>query len=127
MIYAYMRVSTETQAERNGTQAQKVTIDEYANKNKITITNYFEDLGISGTKTDRPALLDLLNVLQEGDSVLVLNTSRLWRSDTAKVIIRQEIIKSGADVISIEQPNYSINSKDPNEFLINSMMELLDQ
>lgn len=126
-IYAYMRVSTETQAQNNGTQSQRVAIDKFASDNNITISGYYEDLAISGTITDRPGLLDLLNILQENDSILVLNTSRLWREDTAKVIIRQEIIKAGADVISIEQPNYNIYTKDPNEFLINSMMELLDQ
>lgn len=29
--------------------------------------------------------------------------------------------------MSVEQPTYSIYTKDPNDFLINGMMELLDQ
>ncbi|PMC40782.1 hypothetical protein CJ195_03590 [Bacillus sp. UMB0899] len=29
--------------------------------------------------------------------------------------------------MSLEQPSYSVYTKDPNEFLINGMMELLDQ
>ena len=33
----------------------------------------------------------------------------------------------GGDVISIEQPRYSIYEKDPNEVLINGMFELLDE
>jgi len=47
-----------------------------------------------------------------------LNISRLWRSD---------IEKDRVNIISIEQPTYSIYNKDPNDFLVNSMMELLDQ
>jgi DNA invertase Pin-like site-specific DNA recombinase len=127
MIYAYMRVSTETQVQNNGTQSQKVAIMEYCKQNNIELSGVFEDLGISGTVTDRPGLLDLLNTIEKDDKILVLNTSRLWRDDNAKIIIRQQIMKSGAHVMSIEQPTYDIYTKDPNEFLINSIMELLDQ
>ena len=42
-------------------------------------------------------------------------------------MIHHEMQKIGADVISIEQKTYSIYSKDPNDFLFNGMMELLDQ
>jgi DNA invertase Pin-like site-specific DNA recombinase len=100
---------------------------EYCKQNNIELSGVFEDLGISGTVTDRPGLLDLLNTIEKDDKILVLNTSRLWRDDNAKIIIRQQIMKSGAHVMSIAQPTYDIYTKDPNEFLINSIMELLDQ
>src|SRR5690606_36988186 len=58
---------------------------------------------------------------------IVLNTSRLWRSDIVKVLVHREFKKHGVDVRSIEQPTYSIYKKDPNDFLINGLMELLDQ
>lgn len=57
----------------------------------------------------------------------MLNTSRLWRSDIVKVLVHREFKKHGVDVRSIEQPTYSIHKKDPNDFLINGLMELLDQ
>lgn len=59
--------------------------------------------------------------------VIVLNTSRLWRSDMAKVLIQRELKKYNADVKAIEQPNYSIYTHEPNDFLVNGMLELLDQ
>lgn len=127
MIYAYMRVSTETQAERNGTQAQKAAIKLYCEQNNIELSRTFEDLGISGTITDRPALLDLLSVLEKDDKILVLNTSRLWRDDDAKIIIKKQIMNAKASVLSIEQPTYDIYTKDPNEYLLNAIMEILDQ
>ncbi len=46
---------------------------------------------------------------------------------TVKVLVHRELKKAKSDVIIIEQPNYSIYSKDPNDFLINGMIELLDQ
>ncbi len=35
--------------------------------------------------------------------------------------------KYGCDIKSIEQPLYSIYKKDPNDYLVNDLMELLDQ
>ncbi|OME64194.1 resolvase [Paenibacillus odorifer] len=43
------------------------------------------------------------------------------------VLVHREFKKHGVDVRSIEQPTYSIHKKDPNDFLINGLMELLDQ
>lgn len=127
MVYAYYRVSTQTQAERNSTQMQIDVVEKYARENGIVIENSFCDEGVSGTLVDRPGMIELLSVLEKGDKVIVQNTSRLWRSDTVKVMLRKEIEKAGADVISTEQPTYSIYSKDPNDFLINSIFEILDQ
>ena len=59
--------------------------------------------------------------------VVVLNTSRLWRSDMAKVLIQRELKKHEVDVKAIEQSSYSIYTHDPNDFLVNGMLELLDQ
>ncbi|GFN34161.1 resolvase [Paenibacillus curdlanolyticus] len=78
---------------------------------------------------DRAGFQSMLAALstQTIDAVVVLNTSRLWRSDIVKVLVHREFKKHGVDVRSIEQPTYSIYKKDPNDFLINGLMELLDQ
>lgn len=60
------------------------------------------------------------------DFVVVLNTSRLWRSDIVKVLVHRELKRRTIDIRSIEQPTYSIMKKDPSDFLINGLMELLD-
>lgn len=44
-----------------------------------------------------------------------------------KVLIQRELKKYDCDIKSIEQPMYSIHKKDPNDFLVNGLMELLDQ
>lgn len=127
MLYAYYRVSTSTQAEQNGTQMQEEVIKNYCQTNNLTIDGEYKDLGISGTVVDREGITELLANLSKGDKIIVQNTSRLWRDDVAKVMIRREIEKAGADVLSVEQPNYSVYVKDPNDFLVNGLMELLDQ
>lgn len=127
MIYAYYRVSTQSQADANGVQMQTDVVTKYANDNGLEIAKSFKDEAISGTVVERPGVMDLLSTLSAGDKIIVQNTSRLWRDDVAKVMIRKEIMRAKADVISVEQPSYSIYSKDPNDFLINSIFEILDQ
>ena len=134
--YGYIRVSTETQSEKGyGLDAQREAIQKYADENGITITSIFRDAGKTANihddadddeLTKRHALMDLLSQVEKGDTIIILNTSRLWRSDMTKVLIRRELMKRGTKIISVEQPKYDLYTKDPNEYLINSMMEIID-
>lgn len=134
--YGYGRVSTETQAEKGyGLEAQTREINRFCEASGIGLAHMFVDAGISGNMKDtdddeaiskREGLMDLLSCLAEGDTVVVLNTSRLWRSDMTKAIVRRELMKRRAKLVSIEQPKYDLYTKDPNDYLINAIMEALD-
>lgn len=134
--YGYIRVSTETQSEKGyGLDTQADKIRQYADQNAIHLEDIFTDAGISGNLGDtaddeaineRVGLIELLSVLEEGDTVIVLNTSRLWRSDMTKVLVRRELLRRNVVLKSIEQPTYDLYSKDPNDYLLNGIMELLD-
>ena len=134
--YAYGRVSTETQADKGyGLEAQEKELRKYAAANGFEYERIFVDAGISGNMKDtdddealgkREALMEMLSCLEEGDAVVVLNTSRLWRSDMTKAIIRRELMKRQVKIVSIEQPKYDLYTKDPNDYLINAIMEALD-
>lgn len=137
MFYAYYRVSTETQAEKGGgLETQRQYVDKYCCDHGITLDNTFTDAGLSGAVKDtdeddaiskRPALVEMLAVLQEGDTVIVLNTSRLWRSDTAKVIIRRELMRHKAHVVAVENPRFDLYASNPNDRFMDGIMELMDE
>lgn len=59
---AYMRVSTEKQAEEgNGLDSQKRDILSYAGKNEFVIKEWYIDDGYTGSNMERPALKRLIN------------------------------------------------------------------
>lgn len=136
-VVGYIRVSTQGQA-RDGysLKYQEDEIKAYCEESNLNLIDIFRDEGTSGAKLnenaleiDRVGLQEMLAHLSsvQIDYVVVLNTSRLWRSDIVKVLIQRDLKKYGCDIKSIEQPFYSIHKKDPNDFLINGLMELLDQ
>ncbi|MBJ6362776.1 recombinase family protein [Paenibacillus sp. GCM10012307] len=135
-VIGYVRVSTSGQAKDGYSLSyQQDEIRFYCEQQGWDLQDIFTDEGISGAKIDEDALeVDRIGfqtmlaaiAAQDVDAVVVLNTSRLWRSDIVKVIVHREFKKYGVDVKSIEQPTYSIYKKDPSDFLINGLMELLD-
>jgi DNA invertase Pin-like site-specific DNA recombinase len=136
-VVGYVRVSTFDQVRDGYSLAyQREEIERYCERNGWELLRVFTDKGLSGAAVDEEGLTIEREGLQEMladlkgksiTSVVVLNTSRLWRSDLAKVLIQRELKRAKVDVKSIEQPNYSIFTHDPNDFLVNGMLELLDQ
>lgn len=134
--FGYCRVSTQTQSEHGyGLAAQDEAIRKYAQENGLELAGMYRDEGISGNLNDtaeddeiskREALVDMLASLEAGDTVIVLNTSRLWRSDMTRALVKRELMKRETKVISLEQPKFDLYNKDPNDYLINSLMEALD-
>ena len=138
-VFGYGRVSTAGQAKEGySLDEQRDEIIEYCKQMHWELVSLYEDAGISGADVDeenlivdRPGIQDLMADLSGSNVsyVIVLSTSRLWRSDLVKILIQREFKKHKIDVRAIDRPTYSIYnlSKDPSAFLINSMMEILDQ
>ncbi len=131
MFYGYIRVSTDTQAEKGGgLDVQRAAINKYAADQGIQIERIFCDAGISGTQENRPALDELLlETIKEGDTIIVHNTSRLWRSIFAQATVMKAVIQAGANIRSIDEPAFDVYlyQKDPENFMISGMMGMLDQ
>lgn len=136
-VIGYVRVSTQGQVKEGyslGYQAEE--IQRFCARHNLELLDIYKDEGISGAKVDEDELTIERDGLQEMLSdlkwrnvkyIVVLNTSRLWRTDMVKVLIQRELKRHQVDVKAIEQPSYSIYNHDPNDFLVNGMMELLDQ
>ena len=126
--YAYLRVSTEQQTEKFGLDVQRAEIEEYASKNDIQIIQWFSDEGITGKIVDRPELQNMFMSFEENADVkfvICLCCNRLWRSDIAGGLVRYTLSKFKADIISVQEPRYSLYTEDPSEYLINSIMSAL--
>lgn len=128
-VYAYIRVSTETQAEKGyGLDYQKEAIEKFCKQHKIKILEMFKDEGISGRVfKERHDLREMIDTLRKDTVVIVLNTSRLWRDDETKVQVVGNFKVSKAHIYSIEQPQYDLYTKEPNEKFFNTIMEALDE
>ena len=135
--YGYIRVSTETQVENGyGLEDQRKAVKAYATQKGYTLEKIFADEGISGLVKDedvekadaiskRKSLIELLATLEAGDTVIVLNLARLWRSDAAKAIIRSRLKNCKARIESIEEPRFDLYEKNPSNRLFDTMMEAL--
>ncbi len=135
-VYGYLRVSTDGQAKQGYSLAeQQDEIIKYCKNNNFNLVNVFSDEGISGAKANedemniqRDGLLNMLSEIKSSNIkfIVVLSTSRLWRSDLVKVLIHRELKKQHVDIKAIDRPGYSIYSSNPNDILVNGMFELLD-
>lgn len=135
--YGYIRVSTETQVESGyGLEDQRKAVKAYAAQKGYTLEKIFADEGISGLVKDedleksdaiskRKSLIEMLATLEAGDTVIVLNLARLWRSDSAKAIIRSRLKICKARIESIEEPRFDLYEKNPSNRLLDTMMEAL--
>jgi DNA invertase Pin-like site-specific DNA recombinase len=107
-VVGYVRLSTLGQAKDGySLQYQVDEIQRYCKQNNMNVERIYEDRGISGAKVDeegltveREGLQNMLADLSLMDiqNVVVLNTSRLWRSDMAKVLIQRELKRNQVDV-----------------------------
>lgn len=94
MIYGYARVSTEGQClDRQIDQLTAAGVD----KENI----YTEKM--SGTKSNRPKLKALLEVVESGDIVYIESLNRLGRSSADLISIMQTLADEGVTLISIKR------------------------
>lgn len=127
-VVGYVRVSTRGQVKDGYSLSyQSEEIQRYCDRHNLELLDIYKDEGISGAMVDedeltidREGLQEMLSDLKWRDVkyVVVLNTSRLWRSDIVKVLIQRELKRYKVDVRAIEQPTYSIYTSDPSDSLL---------
>lgn len=116
MLVAYARVSTEEQnLDRQLDQLIQYGVD----KRNI----YMEK--ITGTKREREQLNKMINELQEGDTVIISDLTRISRSTKDLLEIVSSIKDKGASIKSIKDTWLDTTSNNPyNDFLLTVMSGL---
>lgn len=92
MIYGYARVSTNGQArDGNSLESQERILKEKGVK-KLFIESY------TGTKKHRPKLDELLNQIQNGDTLIVTKLDRIARSTRDGLDIIDTLLNKGVNI-----------------------------
>jgi len=128
MIAGYIRVSTLDQVEYGrGLEIQKEAIVDYCQKNGLKLDRFYEEQGISGGLTKRPALAELQGDVASGliDTVIITRLDRLARNLLVQESILSDFQDHGASVISIDEPD--ILSIDPSRILLRQMKGAINQ
>jgi site-specific DNA recombinase len=91
-VVAYLRVSTDAQAERLGLDVQKAAVTEWAGAHRHQIAAEFTDAGVSGSNglDTRTGLADAFTMLRSGDAsgIVVYRLDRLARD----LIIQEQLL-----------------------------------
>ncbi len=103
IVYAYLRVSSQEQADSGlGMAAQRSSIEREAEFRKWSSVEYHEDAGKSGASLERPALAALLDVISKGDVLVVSKLDRLSRSVIDTYLLLQRAQTEGWSVIILD-------------------------
>ena len=114
MVYGYARVSTKGQ-DKNGNSAEA---QEKMLKDNGAVKIYYD--AITGVKMDRPELTKLVEILKEGDVLVVTKLDRLGRSLSKTTELITELIDKG---VSINVLNFGVlNNSSVNTFTRNMLL-----
>ena len=92
-IYGYLRISTKGQLSGNGLEAQReAVISKGADPDLI-----FQDV-FTGVECDRPELNKLLELLEQGDTLIASKLDRLARSVTEGVAVVKRLVEKGVTI-----------------------------
>lgn len=103
MIFGYMRIST--QKEKQTTDRQRITLEQYAKDNKFTFDEIVEER-VSGTiKADsRPKYSELKTKLRKEDILIVTDIDRLGRNADNVIMEFKQLKAKGIRVIALDTP-----------------------
>lgn len=123
-IYAYLRVSTDQQADSGaGLAAQIDACKKWAAQQNNSLAGIFTDEGISGSTglDKRPALMEAINLLEKGDVLLVAKRDRLGRDPIAVAMIEAAVQRKHAKTLSAS--GEGTENDDPSSILMRRMID----
>ncbi len=118
----YLRASTDKQDLNH----QKLELLEFARKKSLAIDEFVE-ITISSRKTSKQRRIDeLLNLLNDGDTLLVTELSRLGRSTTEVITLVNSLAHRSIRVIVLKQ-NLDISQQDINSKVTLTLFSLFSE
>lgn len=125
---AYMRVSTEKQAEEgNGLDSQRRDIENYCRKNELVITDWYVDDGYTGANMNRPELQRLVSDCERKrvSYVVAFKLDRISRSMVDGIyLIERVFLKNNVEFKCVHD---SISYDNPMEQAYTQMMAVFAQ
>jgi DNA invertase Pin-like site-specific DNA recombinase len=119
---AYIRTSTDKQDLNN----QKLEIFEFAKKNKLEVDDFIQ-MTISSRKTTKERRIDeMVAALDDADTLIVTELSRLGRSTAEVIGLVNELIKKQVRVIAIKQ-NLDIKQHDMTSKVMITLFSLFSE
>ncbi len=107
MIYAYLRLSTSEDKQKNSFEVQLSEIKQHFDIVKV----FKETISGSAELHKRKSLLAMLELLKKDDKVIVLRLDRISRDTVQSGWIRYEIQKKKAELITLENKKKDNTSK----------------
>ena len=98
MIYAYLRLSTSEDKQKNSFDVQIKEIKKHYHISKV----FKETVSGASSLHKRLQLLQLLETIKRGDQIIVMRLDRISRDTMQSGWIRYEIEKRGAELISLD-------------------------
>ena len=119
-ILGYLRTSTDKQEINN----QRLEILEYARKENLKIDDFLE-IQISSRKTTKERRIDeLLEKLENGDTLVATELSRIGRSTAEVIGVINELMQKSINVIIVKQ-NLKINAGNKDDMTSKVMVTML--
>jgi DNA invertase Pin-like site-specific DNA recombinase len=103
-VAVYIRVSTEEQAKEGySLSAQEETLVAYCELYDHTIVHIYKDDGYSGTNTRRPAYREMMEQIDQWESILVLKMDRIHRNTRNFIDMMDFLYKKKKNFISCQE------------------------
>lgn len=124
-VVKYMRVSTQEQAKKqNSIPAQREILDNYIESHSLNCIGEFVDEGVSGTKFNRPALLDLFEFIKENrvDAIIFTKLDRWFRNVEKYYQAKQILDQCGVEWVSVKENYQTVTAS--GKMVVNIMLSV---
>lgn len=122
--FGYLRVSGKAQVDGDGFPRQREAIEKWAAANDVTIVQWFEEKGVSGSLLERPALSEMMVALMSNGVRLVVveKLDRIARDQMVQETIIQSLLKQGFELVSAAGGEENLCGDDPGRKLMRTIM-----